>query len=268
MPYLRELLRDLIEREQLEDYVLWFYTPMALRWPRICSPQAVIYDCMDELSAFLNAPPELLEREAAASADGRPGFHRRTEPVPRQEGPASARSTVFPSSVDAKHFAAAANGMRKPEDQAALPHPRLGFFGVIDERFDVPLLRAMADAHPEWQLVMVGPVVKIDPDVCRRNPNIHYYGQRTYQQLPSYLEGLGCLPAAIRAQRVDAIYQPDEDAGVHGGGEDDRQHADYGCGGAVWRHRVSGRHARGVHRGVRAGAERGRRANAAAGRSG
>ena len=82
-----------------------------------------------------------------------------------------------------------ANGMKEAEDQSALPHPRLGFFGVIDERFDVPLLRAMADAHPEWQLVMVGPVVKIDPASLPRNPNIHYFGQRSYQQLPSYLKG-------------------------------------------------------------------------------
>jgi UDP-galactopyranose mutase len=79
--------------------------------------------------------------------------------------------------------------LTEAEDQASLPHPRLGYFGVIDERLDIPVLRAMADAHPEWQICLVGPVVKIDPATLPRNPNIHYYGQKSYQQLPSYLKG-------------------------------------------------------------------------------
>ena len=151
MPHLRELLRDLVEREQLRDYVLWFYTPMAAPLATELSPQAVIYDCMDELSAFLNAPPQLLEREEQVlqMADlvftGGPSLYR----AKKDRHP---HAHCFPSSVDAKHFAAAANGMTEAEDQSALPHPRLGFFGVIDERFDVPLLRATADAHPEWQI--------------------------------------------------------------------------------------------------------------------
>ncbi|MBZ5583690.1 MAG: FAD-dependent oxidoreductase [Acidobacteriia bacterium] len=188
MRYLKELVRELIETEGLSDYVLWFYTPMALPLAEEFKPLAVVYDCMDELSAFLNAPRELLEREAAllSMADlvftGGPSLYR----AKKDRHP---HVHCFPSSVDAKHFAAAANGMTEAADQADLPHPRLGFFGVIDERFDVPLLRAMADAHPEWQLAMVGPVVKIDPAILPRNPNIRYFGQRSYQQLPAYLKG-------------------------------------------------------------------------------
>ena len=96
--------------------------------------------------------------------------------------------------MDAKHFAA--RRQRDAEgtgDQAGLPHPRLGYYGVIDERMDLPLLGAVADAHPEWQIVMVGPVVKIDPATLPRKPNIHYSGQRTYAELPSYLKGGTCV---------------------------------------------------------------------------
>src|SRR4051812_4931392 len=188
IPYIRMLVRELIETEKLQDYVLWFYTPMALPLADEFQPQAVIYDCMDELSAFHNAPPQLLEREAdlLRMADvvftGGPSLYR----AKKDRHP---NAHCFSSSVDAKHFAAAANGMTEAADQAQLPHPRLGFFGVIDERLDIPLIRAMADAHPEWQIVLVGPVVKIDPATLPRNPNIHYYGQKTYQQLPSYLKG-------------------------------------------------------------------------------
>jgi UDP-galactopyranose mutase len=189
LPHLRQLVRELIESENLKDYVLWFYTPMALPLAEECpQPLAVIYDCMDELSAFQNAPAQLLDREAALlkMADvvftGGPSLYR----AKKDRHP---NAYCFSSSVDAKHFAAAANGMIEAADQAALPHPRLGFFGVIDERFDIPALTAMADTHPEWQICLVGPVVKIDPESLPKRPNIHYYGQRSYQQLPSYLKG-------------------------------------------------------------------------------
>jgi UDP-galactopyranose mutase len=205
IPYLRKLVRQLIEQEHLEDYVLWFYTPMALPLVDDLSPLAVIYDCMDELSAFLNAPPQLLSREAGllqiadAVFTGGPSLYR----AKKDRHP---NAHCFPSSVDAKHFAAAANGMTEADDQALLPHPRLGFFGVIDERLDVPLVRAMAEAHPEWQIVLVGPVVKIDPAMLPRNPNIHYYGQRSYQQLPSYLKGWDvCLLPFARNQSTKYI---------------------------------------------------------------
>jgi UDP-galactopyranose mutase len=56
------------------------------------------------------------------------------------------------------------------EAQAAIAHPRLGYCGVIDERIDLSLLAALADAHPDWQVVAVGPVVKIDPATCRSGP--------------------------------------------------------------------------------------------------
>ena len=205
LPHLKKLLRELFEAECIEDFVLWFYTPMALPLADGWKPLAVVYDCMDELSAFLNAPPELLEREAAllARADlvftGGPSLYR----AKKDRHP---RVHCFPSSVDAKHFAAAANGIVEAEDQAALPHPRLGFFGVIDERFDAPLVRALAEAHPEWQIALVGPVVKIDPATLPRNPNIHYFGQRTYRQLPAYLKGWDvCLLPFARNRSTEFI---------------------------------------------------------------
>jgi UDP-galactopyranose mutase len=187
-PILRTLFRQLLEQERLEEYVAWFYTPMALTLADSLDPLAVVYDCMDELSAFKYAPPQLLEREndllrvADVVFTGGPSLYRAKKHR-------HANVHCFPSSVDARHFAVAANGMTEAEDQAPLAHPRLGFFGVIDERFDIPALTLMADAHPEWQIVLVGPVVKIDPATLPHRPNIHYYGQRSYQQLPSYLKG-------------------------------------------------------------------------------
>jgi glycosyltransferase involved in cell wall biosynthesis len=86
-------------------------------------------------------------------------------------------------------------------DQAGLARPRLGYFGVIDERLDLALIAALADSHPAWQIVMVGPVAKLDPAKLPQRPNIHWMGQRLYNELPAFLAGWDvCLmPFALNA---------------------------------------------------------------------
>jgi UDP-galactopyranose mutase len=195
--YMRPMLEELVEKEELTHYVVWLYTPMALPVAQTLNPRAVVFDVMDELSAFKDAPQELkdLEAETLRWADvvftGGPSLYRAKQGRHQNVH-------CFPSSVDAAHFAQAKH-IAEAEDQAAQPHPRLGFYGVIDERMDVDLLRAIAEAHPEWHIVMVGPVVKIDWATLPKLPNIHYLGQRTYEQLPSYLAGwdVCLLPFAL-----------------------------------------------------------------------
>jgi UDP-galactopyranose mutase len=187
LPTLRKLLRE-IEAEAGQDYVCWLYTPMALPLIEDLKPLAVVYDCMDELSAFLNAPPELLHHEARLleTADlvftGGPSLYRSK----KNRHP---HVYCFPSSVDAAHFSQAGDAMPEAPDQAHLARPRLGFMGVIDERMDLKLLAHLAEAHSKWQIVMVGPVVKIDAASLPRAANLHYFGQRSYEELPSYLAG-------------------------------------------------------------------------------
>jgi UDP-galactopyranose mutase len=184
--HLQPLLVDLVP-EGVRP-IVWFYTPMALPLLQGLDPSLIVYDCMDELSAFKNPPKQLLQRESAllGMADvvftGGPSLYeaKRTR---------HHNAFCFSSSVDAAHFGKALDRSICAPQQAHLPRPRLGFYGVIDERFDVDMLRAIADARPEWQLVMVGPVVKIDPAHLPRNENIHYMGQANYDQLPEYLAG-------------------------------------------------------------------------------
>ncbi len=172
------------------ELIAWLYTPMALPLARRLDPVVTVYDCMDELSMFLGAPPELIGREAELMemADvmftGGPSLYR------AKEGK-HPNLHCFPSSVDASHFGRALPGaaIEEPPDQRDIPHPRLGYYGVIDERLDLPLIAAMADAHLDWQIVLVGPVAKIDPASLPRRPNIHYRGQRSYAELPGYLAG-------------------------------------------------------------------------------
>ncbi|HKP52394.1 MAG TPA: glycosyltransferase family 1 protein [Chloroflexia bacterium] len=187
MPYLTALVQQLVAEERLEEYIIWMYTPMALPLAQELTPRSVVFDVMDELSAFKFAPAELVEREESLMrwADvvftGGPSLYKAKQ---------HRHSNIhcFPSSVDAGHFRQALTA-EDAQDQADIPHPRFGFYGVIDERMDLDLLDAIATTHPEWHIVMVGPVVKISPDDLPRHPNVHYMGQRTYNELPSYLVG-------------------------------------------------------------------------------
>ncbi|MEO6725825.1 MAG: glycosyltransferase family 1 protein [Blastocatellia bacterium] len=195
---LRELTDDLMAQEQINEYVLWYYTPMALGFTRHLQPLAVIYDCMDELSAFKGAPPAMHEREQELFSLANhvfTGGQSLYEAKCRQHPHAHA----FPSSVDVGHFAQARSIKTEPEDQRAIPHPRLGFFGVIDERMNLELLAHLADLRPGWHLVMIGPVVKIAPEDLPQRDNIHYLGGKSYAELPAYLAGweVALLPFAL-----------------------------------------------------------------------
>jgi UDP-galactopyranose mutase len=182
----RELLNSLLLDNDIEDYVLWYYTPMARTFTAELSPRAIVYDCMDELSGFRGAPPGLRQAESdllrvadlvftggRSLYESKQNLHRSVH--------------CFPSSIDRSHFAAARTPAEDPSDQSFVPHPRIGYCGVIDERMDLALLAGVAAAHPEWHFVMIGPVVKISEADLPRNPNIHYLGGKQYSELPGYM---------------------------------------------------------------------------------
>ena len=160
------------------EFILWYYTPMALTFSRHLNPVLTVYDCMDELSLFKGAPAKLqdLEKELIARAD-----LIFTGGQTLYEGKRNGHDNVylFPSSIDAPHFEQARERQADPADQVDIPHPRLGFFGVIDERMDLELVGEIARRKPEWHLIILGPVVKIDQESLPKLPNIHYLGMKT-----------------------------------------------------------------------------------------
>lgn len=193
----RLLLDDLFAQAQIQAPILWYYTPMAVPFTKHLSSSAVVYDCMDELSAFKGAHPKLQARENhlfeladLVFTGGRSLYEAKQHQHPSVH--------AFPSSIDAAHFAQARSLAEEPVDQASIPHPRLGFYGVVDERMDLTLLDEIAKARPNWHLVIIGPVVKIDPAMLPNHPNVHYLGGKSYQELPSYLAGwdVALLPFA------------------------------------------------------------------------
>ncbi|MEC3947733.1 UDP-galactopyranose mutase [Sphingobium sp. HWE2-09] len=195
---LRELLDTLVATSVPSKPILWFYTPMMLGFAGHVKAHAIIYDCMDELSAFRFADPQLVAQEASLMKRADVVFTGGYSLYEAKRG-SHAAIHPFPSAVDTLHFAAARGNVIEPADQASIAGPRLGFYGVIDERIDLGLIGAVARARPDWHIVMIGPVVKIDPADLPRHPNIHWLGSRDYADLPAYLSGwnVALMPFAI-----------------------------------------------------------------------
>jgi glycosyltransferase involved in cell wall biosynthesis len=178
--------------------ITWYYTPMMLPFSRHVEANVTVFDAMDELSKFKFAPVKLLEleQELIDRADivftgGSSLYEAKKDRHPSVH--------CFPSSVDRAHFCKARARQFDPADQEDLPRPRFGFYGVIDERFDIELLDKVAEMRPAWSFVMVGPVVKISADELPKRPNICYLGGKTYDQLPAYLSGwdVALMPFAM-----------------------------------------------------------------------
>lgn len=184
----KNLLDQLINDYNIHNYILWYYFPMAIPFSNHLNADLIVYDCMDELSAFKFAPPELKQNEQLLfeKADivftgGHNLYHAKK----------TQHSNVYPmpSSIDKNHFAKARISNTEPFDQKDIPHPRLGFYGVIDERFDLDLLNKLSSLQPNWHFIILGPVVKINPATLPRKENIHYLGGKDYKVLPNYLSG-------------------------------------------------------------------------------
>lgn len=196
----RHLADQLLSEVEPREQIFWYYTPMALGFTDHLEPALCVYDCMDELSAFNFAPAKLKDRERTLLARADIVFTGGQSLYEAKRG-RHPHVHAFPSSIDARHFSRARNRSSgaEPADQAGIARPRLGYFGVIDERMDLKLIADLAELRPDWQFVMIGPVVKIDEATLPRRPNIYWLGGKRYEELPDYLAGwdIGLMPFAI-----------------------------------------------------------------------
>ncbi len=195
---LSRLLDDLLALHRDKPPVMWFYTPMMFRFAKHVDAAVVVYDCMDELANFKLAPVHLKETEFELLAKADVVF---TGGVSLYEAKKDWHDNIhpFPSGVDTHHFEAARGSIQDPADQVSIPHPRLGYYGVIDERLDLDLISKLAAARPQMSFVFLGPVVKISPGDLPQAGNIHYLGQKSYANLPAYLAGwdVALMPFAL-----------------------------------------------------------------------
>jgi UDP-galactopyranose mutase len=192
------LLDRFLKNRNLDDLIFWYYTPMALAFSGHIKPALTIYDCMDELSHFKNAPARLTEFENDLFKKADIVFTG-GQCLYEYKKDKHKNIHAFPSSIDKKHFEQARTVKEEPADQKNIKGPKLGFYGVIDERFDIELVKRMAELRPTWNFVLLGPVVKINKDTLPKQANVHLLGGKSYDQLPQYVSGwdVALIPFAI-----------------------------------------------------------------------
>jgi len=203
----KKFVDNLFTNMNIEKYFSWYYTPMALPFTNHLQPQLVVYDCMDELSAFKFAPPQLtiLEKQLFKKADV---VFTGGQSIYESKKNAHHNIYAFPSSIDKHHFGKARKIKEDPDDQKHIPHPRFGFFGVIDERFDIELIDSVAKERQDWHFVLLGPIVKIDPASLPKYNNIHYLGGKKYDELPNYIAGWDVAMVAFAMNESTRFISP------------------------------------------------------------
>ncbi len=174
---------------RIRDRALWFYTPLPEFLLHAVEPDLMVYDVMDELSNFKFAPPQLRQQEARLLRRADVVFTGGAS-LYEAKLPFNPNTHLFASGVDEAHYATACDDATAvPEAVSRIPTPRATYIGVIDERLDYDIIRAMAESRPEVHFLMVGPVVKVDPGSLPKAPNLHYLGQQAYKDLPCILKG-------------------------------------------------------------------------------
>lgn len=195
---LRHLLQIFMASLNIKDYSTWYYTPLSFSFSDHLEPELLVYDCMDELSSFKFASPLLKQWEQNLFKNADLVF---TGGMHLYEAKKKYHSNIhgIPSGIDVEHFIKARKSLNDPVDQSSIPRPRIGFYGVVDERFNIELLHSIAEQKPGWHFVIIGPTAKIDPAILPKAPNIHFIGMRDYRELPDYLAGwdIAMMPFAL-----------------------------------------------------------------------
>lgn len=192
MPHmLRKFARAAIERMNedgsFDRPLLWYYSPMDSSWSLgHIENRGIVYDSMDELSQFSGAPRSLMANEQRLMDHSdivfTGGYELWTKKKQRH-----GNAHFFGCGVEYSHFSKAQDsGTSIPPDIDFMKRPILGWFGVVDERVDYALLAEMARMRQHWSFAIVGPVVKMDPNLLPHAPNLFWLGQRDYQVLPNY----------------------------------------------------------------------------------
>jgi glycosyltransferase involved in cell wall biosynthesis len=180
---------------RFQRVIQWFYSPtVAPPFLGMLDAAAVVYDCMDELANFRFAPADLPQREAALLTRADVVFTGGYQ-LYSKKSKGHRNVHFYGCGVDVDHYEKARRADTPlPSDVASLPRPVLGYFGVIDERLDYELIDSLATAFLDGSIVMVGPLAKIDPAVLPRRSNVHWLGQRSYDELPAYVKAFDvCL---------------------------------------------------------------------------
>ncbi len=199
----RSLLRAQIQalrvRMDIDRFQLWTFLPNTADYIGTLGEDCAVYYCVDEWSLFSYIDRDQTiraERALLAKVDAVFAINRPLAEAKRAFNP---RTFVSPHGVDHALFARALEDTTVvPPDLAALPHPRIGFYGTLRDWVDFELICHVARKRPDWALVLIGQELA-DTSPLRGLPNVHRLGQKLHSELPAYCKGfdVGMIPYRI-----------------------------------------------------------------------
>lgn len=201
---LRRAMRSL----GFERPVVWSFLPSADWVAHALEPDLLVYHCVDEFSAFSDAPGEAVAQMEARLVKRADLVITSAERLYRSKRALNPSTVLVRHGVDWRHFAQALDPRTEiPEEIAGLPRPILGFFGLIADWVDLELLEEVAQANPGGSLVLIGRV-RTDVSRLRRLKNVHLLGPRPYARLPAYAKAFDVALLPFVANELTANSNP------------------------------------------------------------
>jgi glycosyltransferase involved in cell wall biosynthesis len=182
-------VRAAMRRLHFERPITYTFVPASVWAAGSLGEERLVYHCVDDFGAFEGASPaivryeeELCRRADAVIACSQPLYESRRRWNPN--------TFLVRHGVEHAHFARALDPqLAEPADLAAIPHPRIGFHGLIAEWVDLRLMRKVADAMPDAHVVLIGQANRALREL-EGAPNMHHLQRKPYAELPAYCKGM------------------------------------------------------------------------------
>jgi glycosyltransferase involved in cell wall biosynthesis len=188
-----------MKRRQFHDPIVITTLPNTVDLVGAIGDAMSIYYCVDEFTSYPDLPTKMIgsmEQELLGKVDLVIATARELQ---KRKNNGRLESQLVPHGVDVDHYASARHrGMPPPAVMEKIPHPIVGFFGVLGDWVDLPLIDCMAEMRPDWSWVLIGPA-QTDIAFLKTRSNIHLLGRIDYQELPQYAVqfDVGMIPFVI-----------------------------------------------------------------------
>jgi glycosyltransferase involved in cell wall biosynthesis len=195
----RRAVRALVRRYGLRDPVVHMAVPHVSHLIGRVGERMGVYYCVDDYSAIPGVNVKAvraMDEEATRKSDL---VFVVSETLLQAKRAANPNTRLSPHGVDVAHFAAARRPGPVPADIARLSGPVVGYFGLVEEWMDWPMVDWLAARRPHWQFVMIGRV-GVPQDRLPVRANLHFLGKKPYADLPAYGRRFA---AAIIPSRLD-----------------------------------------------------------------
>jgi len=200
--WLKFQVRRAMRKLGFRNVIDWVFNPAAAVVAGTLGEDVLIYHCVDEFSAFSGVAADAileLEEQLLRKSDL---VIVSSDLLLQSKQKFNPNTVLVRHGVDHAHFRKALDPHTPvPAEVAHLPHPVVGFFGLIADWVDVELMAQIAQRHPEGSLVVLGKATT-DVSMLERLPNVHLLGRKPYEALPGYSKA---FDVAINPFRINQL---------------------------------------------------------------